>query len=376
MNLSIRTLVVRISTANGAVGTRLDFDQKLNVIHAPNTMGKSICVNAIIYALGLEGMLSASHEAPFPSAMTDSVMVGEESLSVLSSEVLLEIVNEGGEAATIRRSLAGRESKNLVSVWNGLTVSGGGEIAVQKDYFVRVAGASQREAGFHYWLANFIGWKLPLVPTFNDDEVPLYLECILPLCIIEQKRGWAGFLSRIPTYLRIRDVAERSVEFLLALDTYQNSIARQRLREEQSRLRTEWQKAIAAISASARLINGVVNGISTEPASLWPPQPAPQLVVPEGDRWISARQALQRGRATLLDLQAKPAPAAADRVEQLQSELRSAEQLLRRDEYALDEYWAELNNARPSVTSISAWRQSSRICAGTKTRRDCASSDR
>lgn len=352
MNLSIRTLVVRISTANGVVGTRLDFDQRLNVIHAPNTMGKSICVNAIIYALGLEGMLSASHEPPFPSAMTDSIIVGEESLAVLSSEVLLEVVNEAGEAATIRRSVAGKESKNLVSVWNKLTVSEPEEAAVQKDYFVRVAGAAQREAGFHYWLANFIGWKLPLVPTFNDDEVPLYLECIFPLCIVEQKRGWAGFLSRIPTYLRIRDAAERSVEFLLALDTYQNSIARQRLREEQSRIRTEWQNTVTAISASARSINGVINGISTEPASLWPPQPAPQLVVPDSNQWISARQALQGGRAALRDLQAKPAPATADRVEQLQSELRSAEQALRRGEYALDGYWTELNQQREALGNI------------------------
>jgi hypothetical protein len=48
MSLVIRTLMIRISTANGLVGVRLDFERKLNVIHAPNTMGKSICVNAII----------------------------------------------------------------------------------------------------------------------------------------------------------------------------------------------------------------------------------------------------------------------------------------------------------------------------------------
>jgi len=96
----------------------------------------------------------------------------------------------------------------------------------------------------------------------------------------------------------------------------------------------------------------VINGISTEPASLWPPQPAPQLVVPDSNQWISARQALQGGRAALRDLQAKPAPATADRVEQLQSELRSAEQALRRDEYALDGYWTELNQQREALGNI------------------------
>ena len=93
--------MIRISTANGLVGVRLDFERKLNVIHAPNTMGKSICVNAIIYGLGLEGMLSASYDPPFPHAMTDSIVVGGESVSVLSSEILLEISNGAGETVTI-----------------------------------------------------------------------------------------------------------------------------------------------------------------------------------------------------------------------------------------------------------------------------------
>ncbi len=178
MNLSIRTLVVRISTANGVVGTRLDFDQRLNVIHAPNTMGKSICVNAIIYALGLEGMLSASHEPPFPSAMTDSIIVGEESLAVLSSEVLLEVVNEAGEAATIRRSVAGKESKNLVSVWNKLTVSEPEEAAVQKDYFVRVAELlSERLASITGWQTSSGGscrWSKPSTTTRSRSTSNAY----------------------------------------------------------------------------------------------------------------------------------------------------------------------------------------------------------
>jgi hypothetical protein len=352
MSLVIRTLMIRISTANGLVGVRLDFERKLNVIHAPNTMGKSICVNAIIYGLGLEGMLSASYDAPFPPAMTDSIVVGGEPRSVLSSEILLEISNGAGETATIRRASAGNQNRNLVSVWNGATISAPNEAASQRDYFVRVGGSAQREAGFHYWLANFIGWKLPMVPTFRDEDSPLYLECIFPLCIIEQKRGWAGFLSRIPTHFRIRDVAERSIEFLLALDTYKNFIARQRLREEQGRIKTEWQSTLSALSNAARTINGVVNGVPGEPAPLWPPEPTPQLVVPNGDRWILAKQDLQGARGALQKLQAKPAEASEVRIEELQSELRSAEQSLRRDEYVLDEHLNELEQQREALGNV------------------------
>jgi hypothetical protein len=352
MSLVIRTLLIRISTADGLIGVRLDFEHKLNVIHAPNTMGKSICVNAIIYGLGLEGMLSASYDAPFPPAMTDTIVVGGKALSVVSSEVLLEISNGAGETATIRRAAAGKQNRNLVSVWNGATISEPDLAASQRDYFVRVSGAARREAGFHYWLANFIGWKLPMVPTFRDEDSPLYLECIFPLCIIEQKRGWAGFLSRIPTHFRIRDVAERSVEFLLALDTYANSIARQRLKEEQGRIKAEWQSTLAALSSAARAINGVVNGVPGEPGSVWPPQPAPQMVVPNGDRWIVARQALQGARTALQELRAKPAEATEVRIEQLQTELRAAEQALRRDEYVLDEYLSEMEQQREALENV------------------------
>jgi hypothetical protein len=352
MKLSIRKLLIRISTAEGIVGTRLDFEQKLNIIHAPNTMGKSICVNAIIYALGLEGMISASPDPPFGSAMTDTIVVGDQSRAVLSSEVLLEIANEEGTVATVRRAVAGKENRHLVSVWDGAIISNPDAGITQKDCFVRVGGAAQHEAGFHHWLASFIGWKLPMVPTFRDEDVPLYLECIFPLCVIEQKRGWAGFLSRIPTYLRIRDVAERAVEFLLALDAYQNSIARQKLREEQSRIKGEWQNTLTAVSTAARLINGVVVGMPAEPASLWPPQPGPQLVVPEGDKWISAHQGLQSMRAALRTLQEQAPEGNGNRIAELQTELRTAEQQLRRDEYVLDQNLTELEQQREALGNV------------------------
>jgi len=76
-------------------------------------MGKSICVNSIIYSLGLEGMLSASYDAPFPSAMTDTIRVNGKDLPVLASDVFLEIKNAKDEKATIKRSVIGGANKNL-----------------------------------------------------------------------------------------------------------------------------------------------------------------------------------------------------------------------------------------------------------------------
>jgi DNA repair exonuclease SbcCD ATPase subunit len=96
----------------------------------------------------------------------------------------------------------------------------------------------------------------------------------------------------------------------------------------------------------------VVNGVPGEPGPLWPPHPAPQLLVPNGDLWILAKQGLQGARSALQELQAKPAVANEVRIEELQSELRSAEQALRRDEYVLDEYLNEFEQQREALGNV------------------------
>lgn len=352
MSLHIKSLHIRVSTPNGVVGTRLEFAAGLNIIHAPNTMGKSICVNAIIYGLGLEGMLSASYDPPFGSAMTEMIEVNGESTPVLASEVFLEITNGSGDKATIRRPVAGEQSTNLVSVWNGFAISEPDSVLTQRDFFVREPGAARREAGFHHWLPKYLGWELPMVPTFRDDEVPLYVECIFPFCIIEQKRGWAGFLSRVPTHYRIRDVSERSIEFLLALDTYENSVKRERLKEAQARLRTEWEQTIAAIASTAKTINGLTDGIPHDPIPSWPPEPLPRLLVLQQDEWVPIKQAMASTAAALKQLQQQPAVTGAAKTAQLELELKEAEHNLRRTNYVLNECSDDLDQQREVLANI------------------------
>jgi hypothetical protein len=76
------------------------------------------------------------------------------------------------------------------------------------------------------------------------------------------------------------------------------------------------------------------------------------MVVPNGDRWILARQGLLGARTSLQGLQAKPAEASEVRIEELQTELRAAEQSLRRDEYVLDEFLGELEQQREALENV------------------------
>jgi len=68
----MRLVDVRLDvvTAVASLNYRTRFSSGLNVLNAPNTWGKSTLLQSIIFALGLEGMLSASRQAPLGEAMT------------------------------------------------------------------------------------------------------------------------------------------------------------------------------------------------------------------------------------------------------------------------------------------------------------------
>ena len=79
-----------------------------------------------------------------------------------------------------------------------------------------------------------------MAPRFNDVDTLLYLDTIFPLLYVEQKLGWGRLSARYPTWLGIRDVGRRTVEFLLGLDAYANALERVAVQEEIKRLKREW----------------------------------------------------------------------------------------------------------------------------------------
>ena len=65
MTLCLRHLRLRAMTPAGLYGTDIPFKPGLNVIWADNTKGKSTCMQGMLYALGLERMLSPRGLPPF-----------------------------------------------------------------------------------------------------------------------------------------------------------------------------------------------------------------------------------------------------------------------------------------------------------------------
>lgn len=312
------------------MGADFEFASGLVVLRADNSTGKSTALQSVIFALGLEGMLGPSHAIPLAHAMTHRVTNPEgREVPVLESSVLLEVENSQGGVVTLRRHPKhGTVDSNLVTVFESAALTEG-EWGHRTDYFVRLPGAAQRERGFHRWLAQFLGWALPEVPRFNAAPSPLYFETVFPLFIVEQKRGWAGVLSRVPTHFQIRSAARRAVEFVLRLEGSNLALERQRLDAEAARVTAEWQAHVTRAEASARDVGGVVQDLPASPVATWPPSPEPSVLVPDSQGWHTLDVEKERVTDEIEALRVLDVPTAEEVAPELQARLRELNERLR-----------------------------------------------
>ncbi len=251
--IRLRHLRLRSFTASRAFGADIPFKAGLNIIQAPNTSGKSTCLQAIIYALGLERSLGPQLTIPLPYAMREQIHETKDAPYelVLQSYVELEIQNAFGEIRVLRRDIVGGKNTKLIQTWQEPLLTRGNTAGEQRDYFVIDAGSATHESGFHAFLASFLGWELPIVARYDGTECPLYLEAIFPMLFVEQKRGWSAIQGPFPTYFRIQDVARRVMEFLLDLETARNRRKRAELRGAISDLISRWSSARKLLDESA-----------------------------------------------------------------------------------------------------------------------------
>lgn len=242
--LTLKGLKINISTNDGIFGQCLLFQKGLNVIRAENTSGKTTIISSIIYALGVEAVLSAKQgNTVLKSVLKDKIDFENKTYNVLESYVLLEIENEKKEIITIKRQIIGSQNSNLVSVYFGGLITDENNQFKKEDFFLNQDGAAQRDKGFHRFLEKFMDIKLPFVPKYNDDkQIPLYIQTLIPLMFIEQVRGWSGIQATIPKIYGIEAVSNLTFEYLLNLDVMQNRLNRKEIKKELDKNKIEWNK--------------------------------------------------------------------------------------------------------------------------------------
>ncbi len=297
MSLRLRQIEIRITTLRGMFGIRLPIQGNgLVVVRANNTSGKSTVVQSLVYALGLEAMLTVNQQTPpLQYAVLERFQYRDEEIQVDESEVLIELENGKGEVVTIQRSIVNKTKKtNLVTVWRGPMLTSPSNAIEKGDYFVRIEGSAQRPFGFHTFLAEYLAWKLPTVTRFDGSEAPLYMECIFPLFIVEQKHGWSGIQARLPNHFRIREMGKRAIEFVLKLDSYEIAAQRQRIRDVLLRTSQNWERLATEIDAKVGALGGIIRNLPRQPIKDWPPVPAPLCLVFDGAEWEGVTEAILR----------------------------------------------------------------------------------
>ena len=327
-HLAVDVVELIVHTSAGVVGRRLEFRDGLNVIRADNSSGKSTVLQAIIFGLGLEGMLSSSHSIPLPHAMTDVVTVGGREAAVVSSLVRLQVRNERNEVLSLQRHVKNPTiDSHLVFVSPGTLSDSGNES--WRPYFVRRSGGATREAGFHTRLKEFIGWNLPTVTRFDGSEAPLYMECIFPYVYVEQKHGWSGVQARMPNYLGIRDASKRALEFLLGMKETGRVLTLQRLRTADEIMREQW-KAVSQLLAEIVGNSGAVIGNPAAKIGAVHDSETNLVLFPgdEDGRWVTLDELINRLQARERTLSNEQFPSVESLAEGLEETLRQTQQAL------------------------------------------------
>lgn len=341
-----------VTTAVARLNYNTRFSGGLNVLNAPNTWGKSTLLQSMVFVLGLEGMLSASRQAPLGEAMTRVVDSEHGRSAVVESAVTLTLQNMTGKYLRARRFAKSLDvGSTLIQTWSADSEDGLRE-APQYDTFVREPGAASREAGFHRVLTDFLNWQLPAVPNFDGGETPLYLELLFPLFYVEQKFGWSGIVPRIPTYLRVREPLRRSVEYVLGLSTLERIKKRNSLREQTLEIKGLWASAVQRAREAASAHHWRVVDLPDTPTSSSQRRPA-RVLVRRNNEFVPLLSAVNEW-STELDAQDGEVTLAGERTLLSREQLDEAERELRRFGAAAREAQEALNLAQADSEAVTA----------------------
>ena len=352
--MKFRRLRISLQTTDGPYGTTLDFPDGLVVVWADNSMGKSTCVKSILVALGMEAMLTPSQtDLPLTPAVKAFLENDEKEVhNVLESEVLLEIENDRGQRIVMQRTIKGSRDKNLITVHDGPALTSPGTPAPATDYVVNRSGAASRAFGFHHFLAEFLGWELPTVQTFDGAEYPLYIQCVFPYFVVEQTRGWSTVQPPLPTQFRIRDAHKRAVEFLLNLDANRVALRRQEILLAKAQVETGWKARASQVEDMAESAGANVQALHRTPSISWPPQVPPNLVVPAGQDWITLGQRIAARTSELAELVEHEIPRVQEITSTASAQLSQAERDTREKQALLSRLLDALESEQQEVLRI------------------------
>ncbi len=337
MPLRIRAVRLHVATADGTFGRTIEMADGMTIIRGANSRGKTQIVQAIIYCLGMERMLSARANQPLGSVLTSEILVPDSATErrapVIESWVAVQFSNTEGTVVTAQRFVKSENYRpDLIRVWHGPAITDVAAAGDWSDYFTHQAGAATRERGFQTLLANLMGWDLPQVATFSGNLIPLYSDVMFPFLVVDQQ-AWSSAGPRKVERYQIQEPVQRAAEFLLNLSGPSSRADRVRLEAALAELRTGWAAARAGLTAAATSSGAHLDGVPERarafvvhsgPEALTDLSEA-QLVVVDGNEWASLASVVETLERQLAALTLARQPGARPDVsDRLTAELASA----------------------------------------------------
>ena len=305
MTLAISRLKIVAKTIDGDYGVDIPFEKKgLFILRLDNSHGKSTCINAIAYALGMEKALGlGSSKLPFPPSLTKA-LEGEDGTEhlIIKSSVMLEIGNKAGDVCTLSRQIIGSEEENIIYQYESDIDNL--NLRDHKKLFLHREGDTTRPLGFFKWLDSFVGWNLPLVPNYDGREVPLYPSIFFPTWFVEQKKGWSSIQSTTPVFLKVKEAIKRALEFILNLDVNETVNKRAKLKVDIDSELQAWKVAHKKSELLAARVFGQIRGVTEVPEAKFD-QYKVDIAIKKDDKWISIQDVAEDVENELLQFQSK-----------------------------------------------------------------------
>jgi hypothetical protein len=267
----ITAVRMRVGAEGGVAGASFAFSDTFNVLVAANNRGKSQVTQGITFALGMERMFGPEHSTQMGSAFTQRITLPMDDLDqesdVLWSWCAVELRSRDGQYLTAQRyAVHPLVSADLVRVWEAPVLSQPTQAAPEPtDYFVHAQGAFAGERGFAKKLADFLGWRLPLVPRYgNQADAPLYPDVVFPFLYADQ-RSWNSAAPRRVSHYQLREPGRRATEFLLGLAGPVAAARRAELDRELGSAVNLWASVRASAQASAGSAGARLLGLPRQP---------------------------------------------------------------------------------------------------------------
>lgn len=269
--LKINRLKIIITTAQKKFGFDEKFNEGVNLISSyENTKGKSSIIESIYYCLGIEELIGGKNDKVLKSVFRSKIEFNNIEYVPLDCKFYLEIENSKREVVTINRNTNKTYMQNskLITVYKGNIDESMSGKSNFEEYYTNSPGAATHERGFHVFLENFLGWKLPEIPTYDEVERKLYMQVVFASMFIEQKRGWADILIGIPNIFKIKEPKKRVVEFLLGLDTIEVEKKKAYIKKMEEDINLKWKNLYEDAIGEMRKINCNSNDIYLKPKIL------------------------------------------------------------------------------------------------------------